>query len=141
MPYADIPNHTKTEHNIAWAINAERRRHGLRSLRARRGLARVADGHSADQLRFDRMQHDGFDGKTVMQRIRFAGGYKNGGEVIAWVPDGLSHAGRKVVAMWMASPGHAQQLLRGDFRFLGVGAKFGTLGGERGWMITADFGG
>lgn len=141
MPIADIPNHTHAESAIVWAMNVERRRHGLRSLRARRGLARVAFRHSVDQLRHDRMQHASFDGTTIVQRIRRGGNYRSVGEVLAWVPDGLSRRARRVVQLWMESPSHRAQVLQPRYRFVGVGRKHGAMGGQRGVIFTADFGG
>lgn len=141
MPIADIPNHNAAETSIVRVMNAERARHGLRPLRSRRGLARVAARHSADMLRYDRFQHSSFDGTTISQRIRRGGNYRSVGEVIAWVPRGMSRSARTVVRLWMESPPHRAQILQRKYRFVGVGRKAGAMGPERGFAFTADFGG
>ena len=141
MPIADIPNHTYAESAVVRAINFERRRHGLRSLRARRGLARVAGRHSANMLRFDRFQHASFDGTSITDRIRTGGNYRSVGEVIAWVPRGANPGSSNVVRLWMNSPPHRVHLLERKYRFVGVGRKKGAMGSQRGFAFTADFGG
>lgn len=141
MPISDIPNHNHAEAAIVRAINSERARNGVRPLRSRRGLARVAAGHSKDMLRFDSFQHSSFDGTTITQRIRRGGNYRSVGEVIAWVPRGMSRSARTVVRLWMDSPPHRHELLQRKYRFVGIGRKAGALGAERGFAFTGDFGG
>jgi uncharacterized protein YkwD len=50
-----------------------------------------------------------------------------------------------IVAAWMSSPGHRDNLLRGAFREAGIGivhnpAAGGVFGGEPTWLVTLDIG-
>ena len=65
---ADIPNHSYAEAGVVRAINVQRRRRGLRTLRPRRGLARVSAQHTFQMLANDSLQHASFDGTSIVAR-------------------------------------------------------------------------
>ena len=138
---ADIPSHSYAEAGVVRAINVQRRRHGLRTLRPRRGLARVSARHTFQMLAHDSLQHASFDGTSLQRRIRRGGNYRRVGEVLAWVPRGMNAGGPSVVRLWMNSPGHRSQILQRKFRYVGVGRRFGKMGSQHGWAFTVDFGG
>ena len=138
MPIADSAHHNPAEAAIVRAINMERRRRGLRTVRPRRGLARVADRHTRRMLRFDRLQHASFDGSSLHTRLRRAGYRRGFGEVLAWVPRGLDRRAGAVVALWMQSPPHAQQILDRRFTLVGAARRAGGMGGQRGFAFTVN---
>ncbi len=123
---------------IVRAVNAQRVAHGVPALKAVRGLSRVAERHSRDQLRRDRLGHDSSDGTPFAGRIAQAGRYRTAGEVIAFTSRGSSSRARSVVRLWMRSPGHRAQLLDPRFRVVGVGRVRGRLGSRGGAVVTAD---
>ena len=46
---------------------------------------------------------------------------------------------RRIVRMWMDSPGHRAILLSSSFRRIGLGKRTGDYGGNRACLVTADF--
>jgi uncharacterized protein YkwD len=114
-------------------LNAVRAQHGLRPVRHRGRLARVASRHSGELLRTGRMSHVALDGRNASQRLRrFTRGPV--GEVIAWSSRRRT-SGRAIVHQWLNSPSHRVVLLDGRFGGVGIGARRG----RRGLMVTADF--
>ena len=47
---------------------------------------------------------------------------------------------RRIVGMWMNSPGHRDILLSSSYSLVGVAARAGSLGGTKACVVTADFG-
>ena len=111
-------------------VNRERRRRGLRALRAERRLALAARRHAGDMVRHSYFAHNSRSGARFTSRIARAG-YLRGaaswraGENIAW---GAGHRStpRRIVRAWMNSPGHRANILNGGFRDLGVGVVAGA---------------
>ena len=119
------------ERKLVRAMNAARAHHGLRRLHAGRRLARAADSHTRHMLVADYFSHGAFS-----QRVRRYVGYRRIGETIALT----SHcSARRVVRMWLNSPGHRAVLLSSDYRRVGVGRRLGRLGARRACLVTADF--
>lgn len=123
-------SHSRFERAIVREINAVRAAHGLSGLRASRSLARCASRHSRSQLRRDVVTHAG-----LSNRARRCTRARHVGETLAWIP-GRGQAAR-TVRLWIQSPGHREQLLSGDYRRVGIGDRWGRIGGDRGHMITA----
>jgi uncharacterized protein YkwD len=119
------------------AMNQVRMQHGVKPLAADARLERAARSHSSKMLRTGIFFHGAFDA-----RIRGAGVHAHRvGENLAWGVGRLSRA-RAIVAMWMASPGHRENLLHPGYRLVGVGALRGSFSGYRSaLMITTDFAG
>ncbi len=116
--------------------NQERAAHGLRELKANKKLRKAARGHSAFMVRASRFEHGDLGG-----RIRRAG-YRGWtyGENIAWGTGHLATAG-EIHRAWMDSPGHRENILRPQFRDIGIGIALGAAGaGPDGATYTADFG-
>lgn len=116
--------------------NESRRAKGLRPLKPNDKLRRAAEGHSAYMVRASRFEHGDLAG-----RIR-AVGYHGWtyGENIAWGTGRLATA-REIHRSWMSSPGHKANILRPQFKEIGIGIALGAAGaGSNGATYTADFG-
>jgi uncharacterized protein YkwD len=126
-------------------VNAQRHRHGLRSLRSDRKLRKAAARHSSDMVRRDYFSHYSPGGGSIQTRIG-GSGYLRGarsflfGEVIG---GGTASGGspKSVVRAWMHSGAHRAAILKGSFKDLGVGVARGFPGrGGSGATYTVDFG-
>ena len=108
--------------------------------------ANAAEGHSADMVEAQFFAHDGPDGTDMVDRI-LGTGYARGqgwslGENIAWGTGNLGTA-REIHNAWMRSPGHKANILRRQFREIGIGIALGApvdARGQDGATYTADFG-
>lgn len=125
------------ERKVVKLVNKIRARHGLRKLKASRTLARAANDHTGDMLRADCLSHTSSDGTPMPSRVRRYTGADWVGENVAAVSRRGSQA-RRVVRMWMASPGHRAVLLAPSGRRIGVGRKAGRLGPVKRAVFTAD---
>jgi uncharacterized protein YkwD len=128
------------ERAIVRAINRQRSKHGLAKLRSSRRLARAADFHSWEMLDANYFAHESRDGGPFDRRVRRFADHRALGETLAMLGGCGRKAARKVVRMWMNSPGHRAILLAGSFRRVGIGKRKGDLGGSRACVVTADFG-
>lgn len=118
-------------------MNQVRTAHGVQPLRADARLEQAARSHSSKMLRVGVFFHGAFSA-----RIRGVGIHApRVGENLAWGVGRLSRA-RAIVRMWMASPGHRQNLLHPGYRLVGIGALRGNFSGyHRALLITTDFAG
>lgn len=133
-PAADVAPVARTLDQAARAVvclvNAERARHGLRSLRGDRDLTEAAARHSLDMVRRNFFSHVTPTGADLSDRLRRSGyiprkGSWHGGETLAW-GTGTRATADAVVAEWIASPPHRRVLLGSGFREIGVGVAAGT---------------
>ena len=125
----------------SFAINRQRTKHGLARVRSTRRLARAADYHSWEMLDANYFAHESRNGGSFDARIsRFT--HKNAlGETLAMIGGRCGRgSARRIVGMWMNSPGHRAILLSGTYRLVGVGVRSGSLGSTKACVITADFG-
>jgi uncharacterized protein YkwD len=104
-------------------VNAERATAGCAPLSADSGLAAVARAHSADMRDRDFFSHDNPDGLDPFDRAA-AAGLDARAENIAY---GYADAA-EVMAGWMGSRGHRENILDCDLRTLGVGVATGPGG-------------
>ena len=79
-----------------------------------------------------------------LERVSYLAGHLSRwafGENLAW-GKGSRGTPRAFVKAWMASPGHRANILRRDFRDIGVGFSAGTPGSnsDHGGIYTTDFG-
>jgi uncharacterized protein YkwD len=128
------------ERAIVRAINRQRSKHGLSRLKSSRRLARAADFHSWEMLDADYFAHESRDGGPFAERVRRYANHRALGETLAMLGGCGSKAARRVVRMWMNSPGHRAILLSSSFKRVGLGRRTGELRGDRACMVTADFG-
>ena len=103
---------------IVELVNAERGKVGCSALTLNTTLSKVAQAHSADMAVHQNMSHSGSDGSSPGDRITRAGyTWSTYGENVAYgyaTPE-------KVMAAWMASPGHKANILNCAFKEIGVG--------------------
>jgi uncharacterized protein YkwD len=129
----------------ACLVNARRAAAGLVALGIDPALDRAALGHAADMVRHRYFSHASRGGGLVADRARAAGYIPAGarwlvGENLAWAR-GRASSPRAVVAAWMRSPSHRANLLRPQYRELGLAVVWGLpTGGTAGATFDADFG-
>jgi uncharacterized protein YkwD len=128
------------ERAVVRAINRQRSKRGLGKLRSSARLARAADYHSWEMLDADYFAHESRDGGPFERRVRRFADHRVVGETLAMLGGCGARAGRKIVRMWMNSPGHRAILLSSSYRRVGIGKRTGSLDGSRACVVTADFG-
>lgn len=143
-----VSEEESTEPPILRAINALRRRSGLRALRLSRPLAAAGDAHARALAATGQFTHDWPDGRRFDSWIPryFRGGSRREwsvGENLLWT-DGTLDA-EQVVEAWLDSPGHRRILLTPGWRELGVGVvravgAGGVYGGRNVYVVAAEFG-
>jgi uncharacterized protein YkwD len=110
-------------------LNRERAQHGLPPLRENGLLSSISLDHSQDMVRRRYFEHTTPDGRSVGDRLR-AAGYARGrsasaGENIAYGFGGESTPA-SIVAAWMQSPPHRDDILRASFTEVGIGITSGA---------------
>ena len=121
-------------------INHERARYGLAPVRASRALNRAADYHSWEMLQGNYFAHSSRDGGPFDVRVRRYAHPRALGETLAMLGGGCGRgSARRVVRMWMNSPGHRAIVLSGRYRRIGLAKRVGSLGGTHACVVTADF--
>jgi uncharacterized protein YkwD len=107
------------------AVNAARRREGLRPVVLAPLLNRAAQKHAEDMLARSYFAHESPSGTTVRERSRTQGyTWRAIGENIA---EGQTSVD-EVMETWMNSPGHRRNILSPKFTELGVGLVLGRSG-------------
>jgi uncharacterized protein YkwD len=105
------------EKAIVEFTNAERKKEDLAPLQFNAKLLAAAREHSANMARKDKAGHE-LDGKTVRERVQEKGyKYDLVGENVAW----NQRSPEDLVARWMNSPQHRQNILCKDFTEIGIG--------------------
>jgi uncharacterized protein YkwD len=105
-------------------LNRERAQRGLTPLRENGLLSAASLEHSQDMVRRRYFEHTTPDGRSVGDRLR-AVGYARGrsasaGENIAY-GFGPESTPASIVAIWMKSPPHREDILRPSFTEIGIG--------------------
>jgi uncharacterized protein YkwD len=145
MPDAD--NLAAVRAAVLCLHNRERTERGLAPLKEHAKLRLAAEGHSADMVSGRYFSHDAPDGEDMVDRVLRAG-YARGaagwalGENIAYATGSLATAAQ-IHRAWMRSPGHRANILRRQFREIGIGIAIGAPAdarGHAGATYTADFG-
>ena len=131
--------------SVLCLLNRERTRRGLSRLRGNDRLERAATSHSRDMVRRDFFDHVSPGGTSPAARVRQTG-YLSGargwmvGENIAWGTFEYAAAAH-VVDVWMHSPGHRANILRDQYRDIGIGIALGAPGhDDEGATYTTEFG-
>lgn len=130
------------EPEVVRLLNAERIKAGLWPLATSPILSQIAREHSDDMRRNQYFGHLGSDGRSVAQRAADEGFAKYGwndvfvGENIA---AGYGNAAA-VVAGWLASEGHRENILRPGYREVGVGLRVDPTCAKYCTYWTLDFG-
>lgn len=136
------------ETGVLASLNAFRKEHGLGPLRLSPSLSRAARQHSMEMAERGYFAHDSANGSTFDKRIaRFYPmgfhRYWSVGENLLWSSPDIDAAG--ALKMWMASPEHRANLLKGEWREIGLSAVHvasapGAFNGLEVTIVTADFG-
>jgi uncharacterized protein YkwD len=125
-------------------LNFERRARGLRALRPDPRLRLAALRHSRDMARRGYLEHDSPEGVSHDVRIVRAGfplrADSVSGENLA-SGEGAASAPAVIVEGWMGSPGHRRNVLRPEFRLIGIGIVTRSETGEPGGTYTTEFAG
>jgi uncharacterized protein YkwD len=132
------PRLTATERAVIHRLNEARAQQGLAALRPARGLSRAADRHSRDMLARDFFDHPSSDGTPFDTRVRRFAKASMVGETLASLPDRRGGAAT-VVRIWMQSAAHRAIVLDPRLTRVGIGKRWGRLGGNRTAVVTADF--
>ena len=129
-------------------LNRLRRSHGLRALRFSPRLTAAATQHSEEMARLGYFSHDSANGAAFWRRLeRYYGSsgrrYWSVGENLLWSSPDVDAAG--ALKMWMGSPEHRANLLKGEWREIGLSAVHvasapGSFKGLEVTIVTADFG-
>jgi uncharacterized protein YkwD len=98
-----------------------------------RDLNDAAAGHARDMVRRKFFDHRGSDGSQPRDRVQRAG-YRSRltGENIALGPE----SAEEVVAGWLKSPGHCENIMEPRFQDIGVGLAVGRKRGQIYWVQT-----
>jgi uncharacterized protein YkwD len=137
VPTAGASGLTRSEDALLREMNRVRVARGLQPLTFDARLERAARAHSREMIRADTFEHGDYGSRLVRFDVHTA----SAGENIAWVarPRRLAH---RIVAAWLASPGHRANVLAPGFTRVGVGIVAGPfLGRPSARVITADFAG
>jgi uncharacterized protein YkwD len=118
------------ESSIGCLINDERTSYGLQPVTPNGDLRQAALSHSDEMINQSYFEHTSPAGLTFIDRIQTTG-YMRGtrrwevGENLVWGTGPLSTP-QSLVASWMNSPPHRENLLRPSFREIGIAAVAGT---------------
>jgi uncharacterized protein YkwD len=136
------------EGGVLSEVNTVRAAHGLHPLRLSPQLSAAARQHTSEMLTDGYFEHESFSGSPFWKRIqRF---YSQGsfahwsvGENLLWSSPDIRP--RRAIELWMASPGHRENILDPTWREIGIAAvhadsSVGTFGGGAVTVITTDFG-
>jgi uncharacterized protein YkwD len=133
---------------VAAAINAFRRAHGLAQLRISSSLNGSSRQHSNEMGADGYFAHRSYNGRAFWERIQAyysAANYSywTVGENLLWKSPDVSAA--TALNMWIASPEHLRNLLDPHWTDLGVSSVHvdsagGVYGGKPVTIITTDFG-
>jgi uncharacterized protein YkwD len=129
---------------LACLHNQVRAQNGLGTLADNGALATAATGHSADMVARTYFDHTTPDGVSFSDRI-LAAGYagRNGewtvGENLAWGTGALATPAA-IMQAWLNSAGHRANILKPQYRELGLGVRLGSPTGPDGVTVSAEFG-
>lgn len=148
-PNADATVHTAAAPDLAAAtlclVNAERAAAGRSPLATHETLSRTAQSYASEMVATSRFAHTDLRGGSVADRVLSAGGsldpWLELGENLGW---GTLTQGtpRALVAGWMNSPLHRDNVLYSTFNQVGLGIADGipVAGGSEGMTYVAVFG-
>ena len=111
------------ERQVVALINAERGKAGLGALSLSPALSTVAHAYACELAARGDIGHTGSDGSTLSERLR------RGGVAAAMVAENNAAGYRtpaEVVAAWMTSPQHRENILRPNAARVGIGLADGA---------------
>jgi len=119
------------ERKMLRAINSARAANGVARVKAYTPLARTSERYAGFMLRYDVWAHAASPARGTHMRYV--------GEILGMTTTS-GPAARAVVAAWLASPVHRAILLDGMYRYVGIGARRGTMNGQTAWVWVVRFG-
>jgi uncharacterized protein YkwD len=125
--------------------NLIRSQNGVGTLAENAALAAAAAGHNNDMIQRGYFAHDTPEGRTFVDRILAARYAREDeawslGENLAW-GSGTRATPAEIMRAWMESPGHRANILKADYRELGLAVQLGTpTGAPNGVTVAAEFG-
>jgi uncharacterized protein YkwD len=142
------PRLSTLESGVLHQLNAVRAQHGLRALRPSAALTTAAVSHTREMGAEGYFAHDSRDGTAFWKRIgrwypQTGSRYWAVGENLLWSSPDVSPAA--ALDQWMASPEHRANILKPEWREIGVSAVHvnvapGTYAGRSVTIVTTDFG-
>lgn len=99
-------------------VNRQRAARGLKALKVDAGMSRVAQLHAEDMFRRGYFSHVSPNGDTMGDRMR------RGNVKFGWAGENIARGQRdseEVMNAWMNSSGHRANILRTQYRRIGVG--------------------
>ncbi len=109
------------ETHIISEVNAVRKKHDRQKLTENGTLNAIAREYSRQMLRKEFFSHTGPSGSTVADRIQAAGiAFRRVGENLA-MTENIDRPAKDLVADWMESPPHRENILEGKYTQTGVG--------------------
>ncbi|HLM83851.1 MAG TPA: CAP domain-containing protein [Candidatus Bathyarchaeia archaeon] len=127
-----------TQKGVIGLTNDERKNNGRKPLRENSELHAAAEKKAQDILAKQYFAHETPDGKGPEYFVSSAGySYIMIGENLAL---GNFADDRALVAGWMASPGHRENILRPQFQEIGVAVARGDYEGKTTWVAVQEFG-
>lgn len=131
-------NAVLTIEGILKITNEEREKEGLGALKLNSNLSAGAEAKALDMFNKGYFAHESPDGRGPSE-VAEAAGY----EYIV-VGENLALGGFKddkdLVDAWMASPGHRENILRKEYKEIGISVKKGLYEGRMRWMAVQEFG-
>jgi uncharacterized protein YkwD len=136
----------KAERLTLCLLNKQRGKHGLKRLRRQKNQERAASRHNRRMVRRGCFSHECPGEPDLVGRLTKAGYLPCNcswmvGENIAW-GSGSHGSPRRIVASWMKSAGHRENILNPRFEHIGVAVTPGSPGGGHrdAATYTTDFG-
>lgn len=127
----------KIQNAVLCLVNRERTKRGLAKAKDRKTLHRAAKWQAKDMLKFAYFDHERPKGgpEFVERVLRF--GYADDassyslGENLAWASSAIASP-KRIVRLWMESPGHRKNILTRNFRDQSISAVWsdGDVGGD-----------
>lgn len=127
---------TITQAKLVSETNEERAKQGMNGLTVNGELESAAEAKARDMLEKDYWSHDAPDGTKPWYWIENAGyKYAEAGENLA---RGFNTA-EGIVAAWLDSPSHRENMLKADYTEVGVAVVNGTMHGKRTTLVVAMY--
>ncbi len=128
--YASQQGTAQLEESLRCLINERRATEGLAPVRPEARLRAAAQNHSDDMVSSGYFAHDTPSGVSFIDRIVATGYTRHAsswlvGENLVWGTQSLSTP-QSMVQAWMDSPTHRANLMRPQFREMGIAAVRGT---------------
>jgi len=119
-------------------LNTYRQQNGLQPLNLSPTLTTAAELHSEDMADNNYFSHTSLDGRTFVDRVRDAGYTYD-----TWLGENIAAGyvtAQEVFNGWKNSPTHNTNMLRPQFKVIGVGRAYNA-SSDFEWYWTTDFGG